>query len=396
MSKHPGQKSTPASSATSAEQKPQSPLPVDYQVLLLALAEEYIAAAHGMSATLARTQQRDDIDKYYDLISTGLGCIDAVLKNWKLDDPRMEARLRLRYAGLLHEDTDNDFEAEDALSRGITICERHRFLDLKYSMHHLLARLHAKSRPKAALKAIDKLLPELEGYQQTSWVYAFRFLRISLSLQSPSSPELQAALQNLRSISALAESHRHVAVIVASASLEAMVHLRANTSESVELAQRALATARTHQLDPQMEQLPQLLAFIDCLDLACALVNHNPDQAMAKMQAMQRAMDAAGQNSNWREDGTLGLPVGQIATPELQLDCGGIFRTSSNGHRTLVFRWLKRSQLYALGYTLSGISSLPKAALDSKTDKYLLEGMKLSSKGTSLLLCSSSCILTPT
>lgn len=43
-----------------------------------------------------------------------------MLQNWRLQ-PRKEALVRLRYARTLFEETDNDIEAETALSKGVSI-----------------------------------------------------------------------------------------------------------------------------------------------------------------------------------------------------------------------------------------------------------------------------------
>lgn len=41
-----------------------------------------------------------------------------LMQNWRLQ-PRMEALVRLRYARILFEETDNNLEAETALSKGV-------------------------------------------------------------------------------------------------------------------------------------------------------------------------------------------------------------------------------------------------------------------------------------
>lgn len=66
---------------------------------------------------------KDAVQKYQKLIATGLGCLEAALAGGRLE-PRLEAKIRLRYAGVLLEDTENVMEAETALSKGITICEQ--------------------------------------------------------------------------------------------------------------------------------------------------------------------------------------------------------------------------------------------------------------------------------
>lgn len=42
----------------------------------------------------------------------------------------MEALVRLRYARILFEETDNNLEAETALSKGVCNCTCHLWLDL--------------------------------------------------------------------------------------------------------------------------------------------------------------------------------------------------------------------------------------------------------------------------
>lgn len=114
--------------------------PVDYQVLLLALADEYLNAAHRHGTKMALATSQADIDEYYKLVATGLGCLEAVLKvcaasrlltgafamtncqlqNWRLQ-PRKEALVRLRYARTLFEETENVIEAETTLSKGVRL-----------------------------------------------------------------------------------------------------------------------------------------------------------------------------------------------------------------------------------------------------------------------------------
>lgn len=54
--------------------------PLDYQLLLLSLAEDYFAAAHGQGSMVALARREVEMEKYYKLIATGLGCLEAVLK----------------------------------------------------------------------------------------------------------------------------------------------------------------------------------------------------------------------------------------------------------------------------------------------------------------------------
>lgn len=353
-------------------------LPVDYQVLLLALADEYISKAHALTATVVRSHAEADLEQYHLLIATGLGCMESVLKNWTFPDPRTEARLQLRYATLLFEETENENEAQELLTKGVALCERHRLVDLRYSMLHLQARFQFRSRPRAALKMIDQLVPAMEAYKQTAWVYAFRFLRVSLCLQTPRQPDTAAALQQLRSISALAESLRHYPILAISAAVEALIHLRSDGAEAVELSQRAIAAARKHQLDPGLATLPQLTALVDCLDACCDLVRLSPEQALKKMRAMHQAVDnATADKGLWRADGTFCVPLGEPASSDVATDSNGVFERTSEGQRGLVFSWIRRSELYAIGYIISGATTTHKNGMDHKAEMYLVEGSRI-------------------
>jgi hypothetical protein len=94
-------------------------------MLLVSLAEEYFQAAHMIAPAAAFSMSLEDVSSYEKLVATGLGCLDAILKQVKVA-PRMEANIRLRYAGVLFEETENSMEAEMCLSKGISLCERVR------------------------------------------------------------------------------------------------------------------------------------------------------------------------------------------------------------------------------------------------------------------------------
>lgn len=59
--------------------KPAVP-PVDLQVLLLSLADEYIAAARSLGPMVVLAKQEQKLQEYYKLMATGMGCLDAILR----------------------------------------------------------------------------------------------------------------------------------------------------------------------------------------------------------------------------------------------------------------------------------------------------------------------------
>ncbi|CAD0113089.1 unnamed protein product, partial [Aureobasidium uvarum] len=264
----------PAPSRMSAPLPRESP--IDLQPVLLGLADQYISKAHGISSYLARAPQEADVDQYYSLISAGLGCMESVLKNWKFSDPKSEARLQLRYANLLFEETENDGELQDLLTRGIALCERNRLVDLKYSMKHVQSRSLFRTHPRSAFKMVDQMIELTETYAHYSWI---------------------------------------------------------------------------------------------------DLINAKPDQLLDKMTVMQRALDGGKRKTS--PDGSFYVPTADTAPDDVSLDTCGIMEKTADGKRAIVFQWLRRSELFALGYILSGLASSTRNAVDHKSEKYVVEGDKL-------------------
>ncbi|KAK5118621.1 hypothetical protein LTR85_008086 [Meristemomyces frigidus] len=381
--------SSPLTELPLSQLPPTPPPNVDYQAVLLSLADEYVTAAYSMSASLASADStREEHEHYHGLMSFAMSCLASVLKNYRQLDPKKEARIRMRLASLLLEETENFGEAGEIISHGIMLCERNRLPEMKYAMYHVQIRVMSKTSPKAAMNGIDKVVPEMEALGLAHWMYAFRFLRVSLSAQTGSHVDTAAVLKQLGTISASAEDLGHVAVRIVASTMEAIMHLRLAGPDAIELAQRALAAARTHQLSPEMERMPQIRALLDCLDVTCAVMQFSPDQIGAKIHQMQAHMDAATRDAGWRKDGSFLVPLGIAASDDIAVDTGGVMLNSKDGEAVLAFSWLTNSQLYALGYLLSGVASMHKDSGDHKVTSFLSEGRKLSEVAPDAFLLS--------
>ncbi|KAL2389454.1 hypothetical protein RJ035_002252 [Blastomyces gilchristii] len=344
---------------------------IDSHVLLLSLADEYIDAAHSQGTALAVAREEAETDEYYKLIATGLACLEAVLKNSKLP-PRTEALVRLRYARILYEETENDSEAETALSKG------NRMYDLKYCMQQLLARILYKSNPRAAMKHVDGVIRDVEGYRHTAWEYAFRLLRVTLSLSSPAQQDTAAALQNLQKVSSLASRNGDKAIFVVSAVIEALVRLQHSSGhDSIEQAQRALATARSYQLDNKVLDIPQISTMIQMMDICCSLLEYDVKQSSEKLQIMQKVMDQKIDDPHWQNDGSFSVPLSHKTISPSAVEPTDILRVE-NGNVLLTLRWLPEHDLYALCYFLSSVTLTAKNSHDGhKAEKYLSEGLNM-------------------
>ncbi|KAL8761878.1 MAG: hypothetical protein Q9184_002041 [Pyrenodesmia sp. 2 TL-2023] len=372
-------------SASAASQNPF----VDHSHLLLGLAEEYLAAARGKAYSRTSKDRSNNMRQYYKLLTTGLACLETVLKRFKVQ-PQLEANVRLRYASVLYEDTENMLEAEQCLSEGIKLCDRYRFFDLKYNMEHLLAQVLFKASPRAAMKFLDGVIKNAGAYQHTAWIYALRFLKIALLLQLSTHQDILSAHSQLRSISTLADRTADKAVLAIVSTLEALVHLRQSSSaESTEQAQRALAFARSLQHDPVVGQIPQLALLINITDLSCSLQQFDPTQAVPKMQAMQALLESPRDDGN--EDGTFSLPV-PSQDPSRAPHGNGIVRKDLTGSVSVRFSWAPWTDLYMLGYLLSSMSLAHRNTTDGlRSEQMLKEGLRTLDKnaGKSEFICES-------
>jgi hypothetical protein len=360
---------------TKVQQQSDEP-PLDYQLLLLSLADEYLAAAHGHGMRVALAKREASADQYYKLVAAGLGCIESVLQNWRLQ-PAKEAQIRLRYVQVLFEETENDLDAETALSKGIEICEQNNLLANKYTMQALLARVLHRSNPKAALKAIDRMIEDVEAYRHTAYEYAFRFLRTTSCLSAGSWQDIHSSVTQLQKIGAIARQQSEYVIFAFAAVMESLIHLQSSSPDSLDSAHRALASARQLQLNPEIASCPQMQILMEFVDLCCSLQETNLDQITPKLLNMQQTMDQIVDDLNWQDDGTVYLPLSKRSVNGVPLSNSGLV-SERNGKPILTMKWLPKGDVYALGYMLSAVCVAHKNASDGhKAEKFLEEGLRL-------------------
>lgn len=355
--------------STSADQQRHGATHSNNPLLLITLGEQYLAAAYRCSADAADSGASATIEQYHKLIATTVGCFESFLKTNRVADSALKARVSLRLARILLEETDNDAMIEEVLGKGIALCERHRLVDLRYSMQYLLVSLTNKTNPRAALKLVDRLLTDITTDNVVHWDFAFWFLKFSLYFQRG---DLQQSLSAARYIAMAAEGLREPTVLSLASALEALVHLRIRSSGSPASAQLALAKARSTQPQGNAVVSHEISALVAILDLASDM-----DRAIspAKLKAMQQVVDHIDENS-WAADGCFTVPL-QCQVPDAHIDSGGILQNDTNGRCLLPFSWIRRSELYALAYLMSGVAGFQKNYMDRLTDKYLHDGIKL-------------------
>lgn len=353
---------------------PPPPPPMDFQLLLLSMADEYFAAAYGRGSSTDIIRREAETQEYYKLIATGLGCLEALLKHYKLA-PEREAIVRLRYATVLYEETENTMEAEEALSKGILICDRYKYFDLKYNMQHLLARVMFQKNTKAAFKFLKRVMAEAQAYQHIAWVYAFRFLLVSLHLELASHQDFTAALTQLHAITLQAHDPGDEAILATATTMQALIYLKdLGDLEGFEQAQRALATARSLQLDPAISNLPQLTVFTSFVDISCHLQRFDPTQALSSMQNMQNEVPKIVDGDKGGSDGLFAIPMSSTNMPPSKSE-NGVIRRKSDGSLVLMLDWMPPEDIYNVGFLMSGIAMAHKNTTDGqKSEKMFSHG----------------------
>ncbi|KAM7207573.1 MAU2 chromatid cohesion factor [Naviculisporaceae sp. PSN 640] len=353
----------------------QSPAHVETLPILLSVAEDCFSqaglAAHGVAKSLSRPE----VEQHHKLVATGLGCLELALKSSKLP-PRLEARLCLRYASILTEETTNLMEAETALSRGIAVCEKHRLLDLKYSSVFLLMKTLFQRNQKAAFKSIDGHINECTTFKVTHWIYAFRFLKASFHLQAGSPADIHA-VENLKKIAFMAHSRDEKAIFVLATLLEGLAHLSTMKDDWATRVQTCIAQASKLQLDETIN-LPQLDILLLLLDLACSLRQKSHVVSFQKLSILQKRLDELRDSAEWTPNSNeILLPIWRSHGPAtISKDTSAILRPGE-AVDYLVLSALGKQETYALAFVFNGIVALTKATTPGKSSSLWSEAVRI-------------------
>ncbi|KAI1126373.1 cohesin loading factor-domain-containing protein [Nemania abortiva] len=353
---------SPSVSSTRSPALAPTPLPhQDTTSLLICMAEEFFTKARKGARDVAACLDERSVHDYQKLIATGLACLEVAFGSNKLA-PRLEALARLRYANILCTETNNVMEAETALTKGITLCDRNRFTDLKYCMHFLQVQLlFSQHKEKAALIAVDARIRDAEIVKHTHWVYAFRFLKTSFYLQSLNPTEAHA-LENLKAIAALASQRGDRPIFAVASLLEALSHLRMMKDDAIVRIQACIAQASKYQLEGSMS-IMQLDVLQLVLDLACSLQQKSPQMISQKLKALQDKMDASIKDTTWGfQERQLLLPIHKQASnqPIISSDTSNIIRPGENDESFdyIVLSFWSKLEAFTTTYTYSGLALL--------------------------------------
>ncbi|ETS80222.1 hypothetical protein PFICI_07751 [Pestalotiopsis fici W106-1] len=369
----------------------------DTNSLLVCVAEEMFTKARGEVLRLADTLDPRDIQEYHKMIATGLGCLETVLASNKIQ-PKIEAKVRLRYASILCEETNNIMEAETALAKGITLCEKYRFTDLKYMMQFLQLRMLSQRKGKAAMIAVDQRISDAELLRHTHWVYALRFFKATLYLQSSNPADIHG-IENLKAIMTLAQQRGDTTIFQVACLLEGLSLLKDMKDDAVDKIQNCIAQARKYQLDPSAHSISQVEILLLMLDFICSLRQRSPKVILQKLKVLQTRMDETLSDGRWEYYSTeVLLPINRNSTGIAQTiskDTHAVIRVGAEHHSRdwLVMSFWTKIEAFILTYTVSGLGQLYG---NPRNDKRIIDlweealssltknGQKLRSNPTSL------------
>ncbi|ETN40818.1 uncharacterized protein HMPREF1541_05098 [Cyphellophora europaea CBS 101466] len=337
----------------------------DYARILLVLADEYIQAANRAG---------EDSEEHFRLVSFALGCMESALNNFQLS-PLREAQVSLTYAQILYEETENYDEAEKVLTKAVELCERNNYLDLKYSLMLLSVRVLFQTKPKAAVKAIQGYLADMEAYKHTAWEYAFRYELAILNL-SPNLRDIQSAIFQLGRLESLADKHHDKAMVAFAAAMLGLLLLQTCQADAISDAQQAIARLRSMQFDPQVAALPQLRMLAEYVDLCCSIRQCNHQQGDEKRKRMQDTWGRIVNDAAWRDGGNVVyIPLNDNSLHEYALQSGGLV-VKRDGKYVLPFSWCNRDEFEAVAFLLCASSKAHKNSSDGgKAQQFLDEGL---------------------
>jgi Cohesin loading factor len=141
-------------------------------------------------------------------------------------------------------------------------------------------------------------------------------------------------------------------------------------------AQQAIAQARSLQLQESADKVHQVWALLNCIDLACELLQYNAELAAQKLKILQAQMeDLVIDNKLWSDDGLIEVPLGPSSAKKVSDFSSQIYEKKPDGKVVLGISWLHKRDVYAMTHLLSACSSLLKNPTERKAERYIQAGL---------------------
>jgi len=132
------------------------------------------------------------------------------------------------------------------------------------------------------------------------------------------------------------------------------VHLKSTGPESIEQTQRAIAAARTHQLDVG-KTIPQLNGLTHIIDVMCSIRQGIPHQMLSKLKDMQTIMDQIINDPTWSYPGdVIAIPINRTpkSSQTVSHETRAVLGIGEDGRDNLMMSFLNKRDAYALTLVL--------------------------------------------
>ena len=287
---------------------------------------------------------------------------------------------------MLFEETENYDDAERVMTKAIDICERNKFIDLKYTLQLLQACVLYQSKPKAAIKDLQTMLEEIEAYKHTAWGYAARYQLAMFYLSAASVRDLHNAIHHMEKLSDSANANGDRPVAAFAEVVSSSLYLQTSNPDAVSSSQQALAKARALSTSEEVSSLSQIMLMMEFVDLCCSIQECNHVQCDEKRRRMQDVWTAIVDKEGWiRDSDMMFLPIKKSSLRGVQLQLGGLVR-EKDGKYLLPFSWLETNDAEAWGFLLCAITKAHKNASDGgKAEQFIEHGLQRTRDATGTL-----------
>lgn len=128
------------------------------------------------------------------------------------------------------------------------------------------------------------------------------------------------------------------------------MHLKSPGPESIEKVQRAIAAARTHQLDVG-KSIPQLNGLTHIIDVMCSIRQGNLHQMLNNLKQMQTTMDAILADHAWNNlSDVIAIPINRTpkSSQTVSHETRAVLGIGEDGRDNLMITFLNKRDAFAI------------------------------------------------
>lgn len=210
------------------------------------------------------------------------------------------------------------------------------------------------SRKRKLLLLDIRAIANYPRYQHYPWVYVFRLLRASHSLESGIVTESHAAIHNLNAITDLAEQQGDYPIHLTASLMKAITYMKRTGPEAMENIQASIAAAWRYQTEASCN-IPQLVGLTHILAVACSIRQGDSKIMVEALKKMQWMMDDALKHAEWSTNSDIiSIPIkrtpksSQIVSSDTRMVLG----IGADGGDNLMMCFLNKKDAYSITLVL--------------------------------------------